>query len=185
MLRRSAVLFALIACFAAAGVAGCGSSSSSSASSASTATTSQASSSTATTRLPTAKFVLHMGLAGGAFHRYIYKPFKAGAFGKPLSHKASLAKAALATLFIYHELKLAAQDAKQSKVLAPLFAPLEALSAKISGLRHQLVGGKYSGADINAIQAGGGQIVMGAGAKGVNVPDINVPNPSGAGAPTG
>lgn len=59
-------------------VAGCGSSSSSdSAASTSAAKTTTASS---PTHLATAKFVLHAGLAFGAFHRYIYKPLRAGAF---------------------------------------------------------------------------------------------------------
>jgi hypothetical protein len=31
-------------------------------------------------RAPKTKFVLHAGLAFGAFHRYLYKPFKAGTF---------------------------------------------------------------------------------------------------------
>jgi hypothetical protein len=28
------------------------------------------------------KFVLHAGLAFGAFHRYLYKPYQAGTFNK-------------------------------------------------------------------------------------------------------
>jgi hypothetical protein len=184
MLRSSAVLLAVVACLSGAVVAGCGSKSSSS-SSAATTSASQSSFSTATGRLPTAKFALHFGLAGGAFHRWIYKPFKAGAFGKPLSHKAAIAKAALASLFIFHELKLAAADARQSSVLKPLIAPLDAAAAKVSALRQQLAGGHYNPADINAIQADGGQIHATAASKGVNAPDINVSNPTGAGAPTG
>jgi hypothetical protein len=35
------------------------------------------------------KFVLHAGLAFGAFHRYIYKPFKAGAPGLRGSARAT------------------------------------------------------------------------------------------------
>ena len=189
MPRRTAVLVAVIGSIAALGVAGCGSSSSSSSStSASTppaATTTAKTSTTSTTSLPTAKFVLHFGLAGGAFHRYIYNPFKAGAFSKPLSHKAALVKAALAGLFIYHELKLAVQDAKASKILAPLVAPLTAIADKVSALKSQLAGGKFNPSDINGVQALGGQIVGGAAAKGIQVPDIPVNSPTGAGAPTG
>jgi hypothetical protein len=186
MLRRSAVLFAVVGCIAAVGVAGCGSKKSSSSvpggtpPAASTTTTGGSK-----THFAKTKFVLHVGLAGGAFHRWIYKPFKAGVFGKPASHKAALVKAALASLFVYHELKVAAADVKSSKVLSTLFSPITALAAKVSALRSQLAHGKYNPADINAIQAGGGAIAAEANAKGYHAPDIQVNNPAGVGAPTG
>jgi hypothetical protein len=134
---------------------------------------------TPTTDFAKTKFILHVGLAGGAFHRYVYKPLKAGAFSRPLSHKLALFKAALASLFIYHELKLAAVDVRSSKILSALFSPITALAAKVSALRDQLLGGRFNSADINAIQAGGGQIVTTAGAKGYPAPDIAVSSPTG------
>ena len=42
------------------------------------------------------KFVIHAGLAFGAFKHFIYDPWKAGDFKKLFSHKIALAKAALA-----------------------------------------------------------------------------------------
>ena len=66
------------------------------------------------------KFVLHAGLAFGAFHRYIYKPFRNGGFTPPLSHKAAIVKAGIAALFVYHELKIALVDARSSPLLAKL-----------------------------------------------------------------
>lgn len=192
MLRRPAVLLSVIASIAAFGVAGCGSSSSSSAassassggaavSSTATGTTSTAS----TTSFAKTKFILHVGLAGGAFHRWIYKPFKSGAFSKPLSHKLAIVKAALTSLFIYHELKLAATDAKSSKLLSTLFLPVTAAAAAVSSLRSKLVKGQYDGAEIDQVQQLGGQVVSQASAKGIQIPDIPVTNPTGAGAPTG
>jgi hypothetical protein len=58
------------------------------------------------------KFLLHAGLAFGAFHRYILKPYQAGALkkGAPGRTKA-LVKAGAAALFAYHELKVARTDA--------------------------------------------------------------------------
>jgi hypothetical protein len=58
------------------------------------------------------KFVLHAGLAFGAFHRYILRPYRAGALrqGTPGRTKA-LVKAGAAALFAYHELKVARTDA--------------------------------------------------------------------------
>jgi hypothetical protein len=190
MLRRPAMLLSVIAIIAAFGLAGCGSSSSSSSSGSSagaavgstaTGTTSAAS----TTSFAKTKFILHVGLAGGAFHRWIYKPFKAGAFSKPLSHKLAIVKAALSSLFIYHELKLAATDAKSSKILSTLVAPITAAVAAMSALRSKLVKGKFDGAEIDQVQQLGGQVVSEASSKGIQIPDIPVNSPTGAGAPTG
>jgi hypothetical protein len=179
MLRGSVVVLAVCVCLAGGAVAGCGSSSSSSG-----AAVSQSTSSTTTTiEHATAKFILHVGLAGGAFHRYIYKPFKAGSFSHPFSHKIALIKAALASLFIYHELKLAVQDAKSSKILAPLLAPVTALAAKLSALRGELAGGHANGSSIDAVQANGGQVIQSAGSQGIQIPDVPVSSPTGAGAP--
>src|SRR5581483_11172464 len=76
--------------------------------------------------LPKTKFLFHAGLAFGAFHRYIYKPFKAGTFtgsGKV----AAIAKAALAAAFIYHEVKEALKQVPCSHTLQVLATPLTAL----------------------------------------------------------
>ena len=81
------------------------------------------------------KFVLHAGLAFGAFHRWIYKPLKNGTFsGGILKHKLALAKAGLAGLFAYHELKLAIQDARSSPKLQKLVSPINALGDKLRSI---------------------------------------------------
>lgn len=115
---------------AALALAGCGSSTSSSATSGSAATA------PATTHLAKTKFVLHAGLAFGAFHRYVYKPLRAGDFSHPFSHKLTIIKAGLAALFIRHELSLALTDAQSSPTLRKLVSPITALQARIDGLRH-------------------------------------------------
>ena len=70
------------------------------------------------------KFVLHAGLAFGAFHRYIYKPYKAGDFTPVSSHKLTIVKAGAAGLFAYHEIKIALVDAQSSPTLSKLVSPL-------------------------------------------------------------
>src|SRR5436190_5979958 len=109
------------------GAAGCGSSSSSSSSSAAAGATS---STTGQIEHPKAKFVLHAGLAFGAFHRWIYKPAKAGELRHPLGHPLTAAKAALAAVFVYHEVKLALADAQSDPTLSKLVAPITALQNK-------------------------------------------------------
>jgi len=64
------------------------------------------------------QFVAHMGLAYGAFHRYIQKPYKAGKFKKGAEgRKTAIAKAAVAAAFSYSELKRAHRAAESSEVL--------------------------------------------------------------------
>ncbi len=161
--RFSGLVVAVVALALVAG--GCGSSKSSSSaapasggaasSSSAGASPSSGSSSTATSEVHFAKtkFVLHAGLGFGAFHRYIYKPFRAGVFGKPLTHKAALVKAALAGAFTIHELKIAYTDAQSSRVLSKLVSPITALNAKIAALRTQFRAGHYDPAQINSAQS--------------------------------
>jgi hypothetical protein len=110
-----------------------------------------ASSSSSTTHFAKTKFVLHAGLAFGAFHRYIYKPLRAGAFSHPFSHKLTIIKAGLAALFIRHELRLALADARASPTLSKLVAPITALEAKIAALRHGTPDAAAVGQDNGAI----------------------------------
>jgi hypothetical protein len=119
------------------GLGGCGSSSSSSSSSSSAngSPTTQG-----TTSFAKTKFVLHAGLAFGAFHHFIYKPYKDGKLSG-FTHKLALLKAGLAGLFAYHEVKLALVDAKSSPLLSKLLSPLTALSDKLQALGTQLKGG--------------------------------------------
>jgi hypothetical protein len=131
-------------------IAACGSSSSSSSSAAGE---SGASSSTTPNvgRLPTVKFVLHAGLAFGAFHRWIYKPLKNGTFtGGIFKHKLALAKAGLAGLFAYHELKLAIRDARASPKLQKLVAPITALGDKLKSIGDGAKSGNFDPSTITS-----------------------------------
>jgi hypothetical protein len=96
------------------------------------------------------KFLLHAGLAFGAFHRYIYKPFRSGGFSPPTRHKAAIVKAGVAGLFAYHEAKIALQDAQASPALSKLVAPLTALQSQLSGLSTRLKSGSLDASGINA-----------------------------------
>lgn len=89
-----------------------------------------------TTNFAKTKFVLHAGLAFGAFHRYLYKPFKAGTFtGGGTAHKVLVfAKAGAAALFIKREIRLSVEDVKANPLLCKaIVAPLGSLSDTISG----------------------------------------------------
>jgi hypothetical protein len=163
MLRRSAMLIAVVACLAAFGVSGCGSKSNSSASGGSAAV--------ATTHFAKTKFLLHAGLAFGAFHHFIYEPIKAGDLKHPFSHKFTLIKAGVAALFVVHELKLAAVDVKSSKILSTLFAPLTFVANKLSALKSSIVGGSANPSDVTNLNGSLSQISSTAASHGQSISD--------------
>ena len=181
MMRRFTPAVALLCCIGVLGIAGCGSSSSSSsassASASSTSTSSGASTSSGTKALATAKFALHAGLGFGAFHRWIYKPIKAGALKHPTAHKLALVKGGVAALFVYHELKLAAENAKSSKLLRPLVAPLTAAGAKLSSLKTSITSGSVNPSEIDGVNSQLAQIKSKASANGQSITE-SIPSAS-------
>ncbi len=132
------LLALLLAAVLAAGLAaGCGSSGS--------ARSSASTQSTASVQLAKTKFALHAGLAFGAFHRYIYKPFKAGQLSGGVFHNpAAKLKALVAASFAYHEVRLALDDARASPTLSRVLAPLLALQDRLKTLHAGLHAGDIS-----------------------------------------
>ena len=102
-----------------------------------------------TTNFAKSKFVLHVGLAAGTFHRYLYKPFKAGTFHKGASGRvSSLIKGGATALFDEHELRLAIADVKASPTLCKvLIAPLSNVADKFGAMKSKLTGGDTSSLD--------------------------------------
>jgi hypothetical protein len=123
-------LLVLLLVSAALVVVGCGSSKSSSSGPQSTKI-----------HFATTKFAIHAGLAFGTFHHFIYGPFKAGDFSHPFRHKLTILKAVAAGLFIEHEVKLALADARSSKLLSHVVAPLAALGGGVALIRSAIKSG--------------------------------------------
>jgi len=174
-MRNRIALIALLAAFAFA-LVGCGSSSSSSSSPASAA---GGSSTTSTTHFAKTKFVLHAGLAFGAFHHWIYKPLKAGELSHPLEHKLTTLKAALAAAFVYHELKLALADAQADPTLSKLVSPITALQDKMHGLSANVKSGGASPADAGSVDSSISSIKSQSAASGQPITEQTPSSPSG------
>lgn len=100
-----------------------------------------------TTAFAKTKFVLHTGLAFGTFHRYIYKPFKAGTFSKGAHGRiTAFLKAGATVLFIKREIRLASEDVKANPTLCKVIAaPLAHLSTAVGAAVTKLKGGDPSG----------------------------------------
>jgi len=174
--RRRFTLIALLSVLSIAVVA-CGSSSSSTSSAGGSAA--GTTSTTGTVKLAKTKFVLHAGLAFGAFHRWIYKPAKAGDLSHPLSHKLTTVKAALAAAFVYHELKLALADAQADPTLSKLVAPVTALQNKLHGLAGSVKSGGVSAGDVSGLDSEISSIKGQAASAGQSITEQTPASPSG------
>jgi len=100
------------------------------------------------------KFVLHAGLAFGAFHRYLYKPYQAGTFKKGASGRiTAFIKGGLAALFIKREVRLASQDVKANPTLCKaIAAPLGKIGDGVQSAFDKLKSGDASGVtSVNAL----------------------------------
>ena len=175
-MRYRITLVAILSVLALA-AAGCGSSSSSPTSAAAPASAST--SNTSTTKLAKTKFVLHAGLAFGAFHHWIYKPAKAGDLSHPLQHKLTTVKAALAAAFVYHELKLALADAQADPTLSKLVAPVTALQNKFHDLAGSVKSGGVSASDVSGLDSSISSIKSQASAAGQTITEQTPATPSG------
>ena len=164
MLRRPAALFGVVACIGSVGLAGCGKKSSSSSSKA-----------PPTTDVAKAKFLIHAGLAFGAFDHFIYRPLQSGVAGGPLSHKLAVTQAAPAALFISNDLTLAATDVKGSRELGGLFSPLTGVANMMLALRTQFLRGTYDPAGINSTNASLARVKSASAAMGAPIENKFVP----------
>lgn len=123
------------------------------------------------------KFLLHAGLAYGAFHRYIQKPLKAGAFKSgSAKQKRTIAKAAVAAAFVYHELKQAHRAAESDETLrTKLLQPFDTALTGISDAAKSLKSGKLP--DLGSLVDDMGGLSTAAGAAGAVIKDKLIPIP--------
>lgn len=92
------------------------------------------------------RFVLHTAEGFGAFHRYLYGPYRAGVFTKPGGRIKAFVKAGAAALFIKRQVRLASEDVRANPTLCKLIAaPLAKVGDEISGAVTKLKGGDPSG----------------------------------------
>lgn len=113
------------------------------------------------------KFVLHAGLAFGAFHHFIYQRFKTGGFAHGTSGRVkNLAEAGLAVAFTLHELEVAKEEALYSGVLCRLVGPLDNAQGSLGNVTDKVESGDVSGGDMDGINsdiASAGQAFANAG----------------------
>jgi hypothetical protein len=114
-------------------------------------TTAVACSKVGTKKLAKTRFLLHAGLAIGAFRHFVYTPFKAGKFNKGQKGRVkAMVLAGAATLFTLHQLKTAKNFAEADKTLCKLVAPLDKLTSSLPGLGSGLKSGNLDGNGISS-----------------------------------
>lgn len=122
------------------------------------------------------KFVLHAGLAFGAFHRYLYKPLKAGTFKSGAHGRISaFIKAGLAALYIKREVRLTYADVKANPTLCKAVAgPLRSIGDSVQGAVSKLKSGDTSG--ITGLESAVGAVESKSASNGATVQeDANAP----------
>lgn len=127
------------------------------------------------------KFLLHAGLAAGAFHRYIYKPYRQGSFrrGAP-GRKKAIAKAGAAGLFAAHELKVARKDALASDTLRRrVVNPLDRVAGRFTNLGGALKGGRVDAAALQGASRALETLRSRSGQAGAPIKDAPAPNIGG------
>ncbi|GAA1720060.1 hypothetical protein GCM10009765_80420 [Fodinicola feengrottensis] len=173
MVGRNRIVLTVVALATALtlGLSGCGPKATT-ASSSSTAPAGAGCQSVGSIKFDKTKFVLHAGLAFGAFHHWIWKPYKANAFSKGQKGRiTALIKGALAAAFTIHELKVAKADAESSPTLCKLVAPLDKAGAYLSGLTTKIRNGSVTDSELSSANSQINGAQSGAAADGAPAPD--------------
>ena len=180
ILSLTLVVFLAVGCkSSAAGAAGSGTT----ATSTSTSGTVTATPDAVATSCPTqasgfakTKFLTHAALGFGAFHRYIYKAYRAGTFRSGAHGRlAAFIKAGLAALFIKREIRLAGVAAQNSPALCKvILSPIRTVSETVQSAVDKLKNGDASG--IDAVQNSISQVESSSSSQGAKITeDQNAP----------
>jgi hypothetical protein len=132
----------------------------------------------ATRKLAKTRFVANAGLAAGAFKRYIYDPYRKGAFKRDAKgHKRAIVKAAAAGLFALDQLRRAKANVQADPTLCKtLSAPLQNLGNVMKNAVDELKSGSVDPTALGAASGALEQTRSKAGSAGAGFKDKNVPS---------
>jgi hypothetical protein len=186
LVRRASAVTALVVCIGV-GLMGCGGGGTTSASPATVTSasapaggqstgTGEASSSSATesasgtAACERGRFALHAGLAAGAVHRYLWRPYQAGTFasGDP-GRRAALTKGALAAGFAAYELRSAVQNIQGCPSVQSLVESVESGVRQLTALAAQARAGGVDEQSLNQLNDAVSAIEEKAKANGITV----------------
>ena len=103
-----------------------------------------------TRKIPKTRLLADLGLTYGAFQRYLYKPYKAGAFQKGANGRTkALIKAGLATAAIVKLLSNASKNAAADPTLCKYVPNINNIKSSLSSLAGKVKNGSASATDID------------------------------------
>ena len=174
MKRLIAVIIGLTILFG--GATACGSSSKStnaatSASQAAPGTVTQTASSSTTScakagtrKIPKTRLLADLALTYGAFHRYLYNPYKAGSFNQGANGRTkAIIKAGLASAAIVKLLSNAGQNAAADPTLCKFVPNINNIKSSLGNLANKIKGGTASSSDIDGTNSMFDQLKNGSG----------------------
>jgi hypothetical protein len=104
-----------------------------------------------TRKIPKTRLLADLALTYGAFHRYLYKPYKAGAFRKGADGRIkAIIKAGLATAVIVKLLSNAKENAAADPTLCKYVPSMDNIKASLSTLADKIKGGSATSSDADS-----------------------------------
>lgn len=117
-----------------------------------------------TRKIPKTRLLADLALTYGAFHRYLYKPYEAGAFHKGASGRTkAIVKAGLASAAIVKLLSNASKNAAADPTLCKYVPNIDSIKGGLTGLAAKIKGGTATSGDVSDLNGQFDQLKNGAG----------------------
>ncbi|MDQ6930344.1 MAG: hypothetical protein M3126_06735 [Candidatus Eremiobacteraeota bacterium] len=126
------------------------------------------------------RFVAHLGVAYFCFHHWVWNPYREGKFSNGADHRtSSIVKAGVASLFAYHEVKVAEKIAQKSKspLLQKISGGLSNLDAQFASVGGRLKSGHFDPKDIENLNGVTSSVASDAASNGAAIKDVPVALP--------
>jgi hypothetical protein len=172
MKRLIAAIIGLTILFGAATACGSSSKSTHAATSASQAAPGTVTASSSTTscaeagtrKIPKTRLLADLALTYGAFHRYVYNPYKAGSFRQGANGRTkAIIKAGLASAAIVKLLSNAGKNAAADPTLCKFVPNINNIKSSLSSLVNKVKGGTASSSDVDGTNSLFDQLKNGSG----------------------
>jgi|SRR5579871_937365 len=127
------------------------------------------------------RFATDLGVAFFAFHHWVYKPYKEGAFAAGAPHRTkAMLKGGAALLFTLNRLKAANNivHTTNDPLLKKIGASLDRVTSSFSSVGTDLKAGKFKPEDLSGMDGNINNVISGAGNAGIKVKDVPVEIPN-------
>jgi hypothetical protein len=117
-----------------------------------------------TRKIPKTRLLADLALTYGAFHRYLYKPYEAGAFHKGASGRTkAIIKAGLASAAIVKLLSNASKNAAADPTLCKYVPSIDNIKGGLTSLADKFKGGTATSGDVSNLSTQFDQLKSGTG----------------------